>query len=104
MDQSCIQLKYQLCYQDTGWYHTATDLEKLIYVVFVKKVIIKELNRRITMASKLHDDSIMPFGTHKDKKLGDIPDSYWLFFLKQTWCDKWPDLVEYANNCIEDDD
>jgi len=56
------------------------------------------------MASKLHDDSIMPFGTHKDKKLGDIPDSYWLFFLKQTWCDKWPDLVEYANNCIEDDD
>lgn len=30
------------------------------------------------MPSKLHDDSIMPFGTHKDKKLGNIPDNYWI--------------------------
>lgn len=47
--------------------------------------------------STLHDDSKMPFGKHKGKRLGDVPDSYWRWFLEQDWCDEWPDLVEYAN-------
>lgn len=54
------------------------------------------------MASKLHDDSIMPFGKYKGKRLGEVPDSYLLWFLKQDWCDEWPDLVEYANECVEE--
>ena len=44
----------------------------------------------------LHDDDEMPFGKHKWGRLGEVPDDYWLWFLKQDWCDKWPDLVEYA--------
>ena len=56
------------------------------------------------LENQLHDDSIMPFGTHAGKKLGEISDSYWLWFLKQDWCDQWPDLVKYANYCVKDDD
>ena len=45
----------------------------------------------------LHDDDRMPFGKNKGERLGDVPDSYWRWFLQQDWCDQWPDLVEYAN-------
>lgn len=45
----------------------------------------------------LHDDSKMPFGKYKDKPLGDVPDSYWKWFLGQDFCDEYPKLVEYAN-------
>ena len=53
------------------------------------------------MGTKLTDDSIMPFGKHKGSRLGDVPDSYWRWFLGQDWCDDWPELVEYANLCFE---
>jgi uncharacterized protein (DUF3820 family) len=53
--------------------------------------------------SKLNDEDLMPFGTHKDEPLGDISDSYWRWFLEQKWCDQWPDLVEYANLVVEED-
>ncbi len=56
------------------------------------------------MSKKLHDDDKMPFGTHSGKRLGEIPDSYWLWFLKQSWCDQWPALVGYANHCVEEED
>jgi uncharacterized protein (DUF3820 family) len=52
---------------------------------------------RKSTVHKLDDDSIMPFGKHKGKRLGEIPDSYFRWFLQQDWCDQWPDLVEYAN-------
>jgi len=51
------------------------------------------LNNRTT----LHDDDRMPFGKWKGRKLGDVPDDYWRWFLGQDWCDEWPTLVEYAN-------
>lgn len=51
----------------------------------------------------LNDDYIMKWGKHKDERLGDIPDSYWLWFLEQDWCDKYPKLVAYANLCVEED-
>lgn len=54
------------------------------------------------MSTNLHDDSIMPFGKYKGKKLGEVPDSYWKWFLAQDWCDEWPDLVEYANLVMDD--
>jgi uncharacterized protein (DUF3820 family) len=50
------------------------------------------LNKR----TKLHDDNLMPWGTYEDERLGDVPDDYWRWFLRQDWCDKHPDLVEYA--------
>jgi len=52
--------------------------------------------------TKLHDDSLMPFGKYKARHLGEVPDHYWRWFLTQDWCDDWPDLVEYANHCVED--
>jgi hypothetical protein len=30
-----------------------------------------------------------------------LHDDYWLWFLRQDWCDQWPALVEYANCCVE---
>jgi hypothetical protein len=30
----------------------------------------------------------------------DVPDEYWKWFLGTEWCDKYPDLVEYANNAF----
>lgn len=50
----------------------------------------------------LHDDSRMPFGKYKGQRLGEVPDSYWRWFLSQDWCDEWPDLVEYANLVVEE--
>lgn len=56
------------------------------------------------MTTKLHDESIMPFGKYGGQKLGSVPDNYWIWFLKQPWCDTWPDLVAYANLCVDDDE
>lgn len=54
--------------------------------------------------TKLNDNDKMPFGTHKNEPLGDVPDHYWIWFLKQNWCDKYPDLVEYANIVVAEED
>ena len=54
------------------------------------------------MGTNLTDDSRMPFGKHKGERLGEVPDRYWLWFLEQEWCDQWPDLVEYANLCVDE--
>ena len=43
-----------------------------------------------------------PNSVHYRKRLGDIPDDYWLWFLRQPWCDEWPALVEYANVVVEE--
>lgn len=51
---------------------------------------------------RLTDDYLMPFGKYKGTRLGEVPDDYWRWFLKQDWCDKCPALVEYANLCVED--
>jgi len=50
---------------------------------------------------RLTDDDPMPIGKHKGKRLGDVPDSYWAWFLDQDWCDKYPKLVEYANTGVD---
>jgi uncharacterized protein (DUF3820 family) len=44
----------------------------------------------------LCDSDPMPFGKHRGQRLGDVPDSYFRWFLGQDWCDEWPQLVEYA--------
>ena len=56
---------------------------------------------RKSNVTKLDDDSPMPFGKHKGQRLGDVPDSYFKWFLNQAWCDDYQDLVEYANNVTE---
>lgn len=46
---------------------------------------------------RLTDDDKMPFGAHKGKRLGDVPDDYWQWFLQQYWAwTSYPQLVEYA--------
>lgn len=50
----------------------------------------------------LHDDDKMPFGKHKGQRLGDVPDSYWRWFLQQDWAEQYPDLLEYAK-LVEDE-
>lgn len=46
--------------------------------------------------TKLNDDDRMPFGKWKGTKLGEVPDYYWKWFVKQEWANKHPDLLEYA--------
>lgn len=50
----------------------------------------------------LTDDDTMPWGMHHGKRLGEVPDSYWRWFLDQDWCDDYPAMVEYANLCVEE--
>ena len=45
----------------------------------------------------LSDDDRMPFGKWEGTRLGEVPDSWFRWFLNQDWCDNWPELVEYAN-------
>ena len=52
---------------------------------------------------RLHDDSIMPFGKHQGQRLGEVPDGYWRWFLRQEWADNYPELVEYAKYTEEED-
>lgn len=49
---------------------------------------------------KLDDDCYMLFGKWAGKRLGEVPDSYFQWFLRQDWCDEHPDLVEYANQMV----
>ena len=56
-----------------------------------------ETNRR-----KLSDDDPMPFGKWKGRRLGEVPDHYWRWFLQQEWSDEYPDLVEYGQ-IVEDE-
>lgn len=60
-------------------------------------------HERSDMKKRKHDGDIMEWGTHSGKQLGDIPDSYWKWFLAQPWSVKYPDLVEYAKVCEEGD-
>lgn len=46
--------------------------------------------------TKLNDDDRMPFGKHKGKRLGEVPDCYWFWFLDQEWAKDHPDLLAYA--------
>lgn len=45
---------------------------------------------------RLSDDDHMPFGKFAGQRLGDVPDWYFLWFLKQPWSKDYPDLVRYA--------
>lgn len=52
----------------------------------------------------LTDSDLMPISSEfKGKPLRDVPDWWWKWFLRQLWCDKYPKLVQYANNVDFDD-
>lgn len=45
---------------------------------------------------KLTDNSIMPLGQYRGKKLADVPAGRLLWLLDQDWCKKqYPDLIQY---------
>lgn len=60
------------------------------------------MNSEYSNRTTLHDDDLMPFGKYQGLCLGDVPDSYWHWFLGQDWCDEWPDIVEYANLTVDE--
>ena len=51
--------------------------------------------------NKFDDNSIMPFGEHKGKKMINVPDSYLMFIYSQPWISKWPQLEEYIKDNYE---
>jgi hypothetical protein len=44
----------------------------------------------------------MPWGAHQGKRLGDIPDAFWIWFLHQTWCKDWKDLWDYIKPRVKE--
>ena len=54
--------------------------------------------------SKLHDDSIMPFGKYKGEKLRKVPLWYWQWLCKQPWAqEQHKDLIIYAEYGVDDE-
>jgi hypothetical protein len=45
----------------------------------------------------LTDADLMPFGKHKGTPLGQIPESYWYWFLQQKWAGYHHMLRDYAH-------
>ena len=50
----------------------------------------------------LCDDDLMTFGKYKGFRLGEVPDSYFRWFLEQDWSSDFPELVQYAKLAEED--
>ena len=47
------------------------------------------------MEYSLTDDSIMPFGLHKDKKMANVPATYLLYIFEKGWI-KDPGVKQYV--------
>ena len=46
----------------------------------------------------MDDDTPFPFSKkYKGVPSGEVPDDFLVWFLRQDWCDQWPEVVEYAN-------
>ena len=41
------------------------------------------------------DDTLMPWGAHESKRLGDVPPSYLLWLFERPWIKDWPGLYSY---------
>jgi len=55
------------------------------------------------LVGALHDDDLMPIGNHAGKRLGDVPDSYWRWFVDQPWSEeKYPALFDYGMVVVDD--
>ncbi len=51
----------------------------------------------------MNDQSIMPFGAHKGKKLANVPASYFIYLWEQaTWFSKTSDLGKYIEDNLDD--
>ena len=46
----------------------------------------------------LTDESLMPFGLHKGKKMMDVPGKYFGWIAEQPWASKWPRVMEYIKS------
>lgn len=46
---------------------------------------------------KMDDDSLMPFGNHKDTPMRDVPARYLDWLSGQPWIGQWPLVLEYIN-------
>lgn len=49
----------------------------------------------------MNDESIMPFGIHKDKKLKDVPDEYLLWLYGEIDPNRHPELAAYLKDNID---
>ena len=48
------------------------------------------------------DNLPMPFGKWRGVPMGDVPDSFFEWFLKQSWASSWPTVVRYARKLVEE--
>ena len=54
--------------------------------------------------TNLNDDDVMTFGKWKGTRLGEVPDHYWRWFVRQEWASEWPDLLAYGQIVEGNDD
>lgn len=50
---------------------------------------------------QLTDDSPMPFGEHKGKKMVNVDPEYLLYIYDMPWIKKWPAVEEYIESNIQ---
>lgn len=50
---------------------------------------------------KLTDNSAMPFGKHKGKKMCNVDPEYLLYVYDMPWIKKWPDVEQYIDENFE---
>lgn len=58
--------------------------------------IAREERRLDQITTTLTDSDRMKWGTHADKKLGEVPFKYWRWFILQDWARSHPELLAYA--------
>lgn len=56
----------------------------------------REQQRLDGLKTSLTDNDVMKWGTHVDKKLGDVPFRYWRWFVEVEWAREHPELLAYA--------
>ena len=48
----------------------------------------------------LTDENIMPWNPYRGKPMREVPESYWIWCLKQPWFEEYEDLYEYAKLAV----
>lgn len=48
------------------------------------------------------DTDKMPFGKHQEKRMSEVPLSYWRWYIDQDWAPQWKAVWQYAHNRLRE--
>lgn len=53
------------------------------------------------MPRTLSDDSKMPFGKYKGRKMKTVPAKYLMYLIQQDWIEEWPRVQDYIRRNLK---